>query len=457
VTPSRVVAGLTVLAALLLAAFPPAGMPPEAAPAAGLCLAAIGLYATGALPEYLTAILFFLVAMLAKIAPAAVIFSGFHSTAFWLVFGGLVIGAGVRRTGLAERLARTISGRLGGGYPTIICGAVAIGVGLAFLMPSTMSRILLLMPILLAMAEGLGFGPGSNGRTGLVLSASFATMIPGFAILPATVPAMVLIGASETLYGIVPTYGSYLLLHFPILGLLKAAAIAALTIWLFPDRPGAPPAAAPRQPMSRDAKVMAGLLAAALVLWVTDFIHHVSPAWVALAAAAALISPATGIVPVKEFNERVAHNSLFYLAGVLGLGALIDHAGLGDWLAKGVLDALDLQPGAHAQAFALVAGMGAFIATLATQPSTPAVMTPLSDILAQAVGLPISAILMMQVVGFSTTLLPYQAPPLVVAMQLAEIPMSRGNKLCLALFAVTVIVLLPLDYLWWELLGRFDE
>jgi di/tricarboxylate transporter len=144
------------------------------------------------------------------------------------------------------------------------------------------------------------------------------------------------------------------------------------------------------------------------------------------------------------------------VAGVLGLGALIDHAGLGDWLARGALAVLDLQPGAHAQAFALVAGLGAFIATLATQPSTPAVMTPLSDTLAQAVGLPVSVVLMMQVVGFSTVFLPYQAPPLVVAMQLGEIPMSRGNKLCLALFAATVVVLLPLDYLWWELLGRFS-
>ena len=453
---SHAIAGLIVLAALLLALFPPEGFPAGAAPAAGLCLAAIGLYATGALPEYVTAILFFLVAMLAKIAPAAVVFSGFHSTAFWLVFGGLVIGVGVRRTGLAERLARAIAGSLGGGYPMVIGGAVAIGVGLAFLMPSTLSRVLLLLPILLAMAEGLGFAPGSNGRAGLVLAASFATMIPGFAILPATVPAMVLIGASETLYGYVPTYGAYLLLHFPVLGLLKALIIAGLVIWLFPDRPSAPAAAPAREPMSRDAKVMAGLLAAALILWVTDFVHHVSPAWVALAAAAVLISPGTGIVPIKEFNEKIAHNSLFYVAGVLGLGAVIDHAGLGDWLARAALAVLDLQPGAHGQAFALVAGLGTFIAILATQPSTPAVMTPLSDTLAQAVGLPISAILMMQVVGFSTVFLPYQAPPLVVAMQLGEIPMSRGNKLCLALFAATVVILLPLDYLWWELLGRFS-
>ena len=455
-TTGRAIAGLIALAALLLALFPPTGFPAEAAPAAGLCLAAIGLYATGALPEYVTAILFFLVAMLAKVAPAAVVFSGFTSTAFWLVFGGLVIGVGVRKTGLAERLARAIAGSLGGGYPMVIGGAAAIGLGLAFLMPSTLSRVLLLLPILLAMADGMGFGPGSNGRTGLVLTACFATMIPGFSILPATVPAMVLIGASETLYGIVPTYGAYLLLHFPVLGFLKAAVIAGLALWLFPDRPTAPPEAAPPAPMSRDAKVMAGLLVVALVLWVTDFIHHVSPAWVALAVAAALISPLTGLVPIKDFNEKVAHNSLFYVAGVLGLGAVIEHAGIGDWLAAAALDVFDLRPGAHAEAFALVAGLGAFIATLATQPSVPAVMTPLSDTLAQAAGLPIATVLMMQVVGFSTVLLPYQTPPLVVAMQLAEIPISRGNKLCLALFAATILVLLPLDYLWWELLGQFD-
>jgi di/tricarboxylate transporter len=60
---------------------------------------------------------------------------------------------------------------------------------------------------------------------------------------------------------------------------------------------------------------------------------------------------------------------------------------------------------------------------------------------------------MLTVVGYSTVILPYQTPPLVVAMQLGGVPMRQGNKLCLWLLAVTVLVLLPLDYLWWRLLG----
>ena len=80
----------------------------------------------------------------------------------------------------------------------------------------------------------------------MVLAMSFGTMLPGFAILPATVPAVVLVGVSETLYGISSTYGSWLLLHFPVLGLLKAIAIALIVIKLFPDTPRAAPPPANR-------------------------------------------------------------------------------------------------------------------------------------------------------------------------------------------------------------------
>ncbi|WP_406720931.1 hypothetical protein RPE78_00410 [Thioclava litoralis] len=50
------------------------------------------LWASGRLPEYLTALIFFAAAMMFSVAPASVIFSGFVSAAFWLVLSGYVIG-----------------------------------------------------------------------------------------------------------------------------------------------------------------------------------------------------------------------------------------------------------------------------------------------------------------------------------------------------------------------------
>lgn len=74
--------------------------------ALALALAAIGLWATGAIPEYITALAFFTFAMLFKVAAPGVIFGGFESAALWLIFGGL--GALVDKSGLGSLLAEAI-------------------------------------------------------------------------------------------------------------------------------------------------------------------------------------------------------------------------------------------------------------------------------------------------------------------------------------------------------------
>jgi hypothetical protein len=62
---------------------------------------------------------------------------------------------------------------------------------------------------------------------------------------------------------------------------------------------------------------------------------------------------------------------------------------------------------------------------------------------------------MTQVIAFSTILLPYQVPPVVVGMQLGGVNMLRGTRLILALAAASMIFLTPLNYLWWSFLGLF--
>jgi len=55
----------------------------------------MALLATGLLSEYVTALLFFLLATLLAIAPASVVFSGFASSTLWLVLGGLIVAEAV--------------------------------------------------------------------------------------------------------------------------------------------------------------------------------------------------------------------------------------------------------------------------------------------------------------------------------------------------------------------------
>jgi anion transporter len=451
--PAHAIAGLALAAALAVAWLRPAGLSPEGALAAGLCLAIIGLLGTGIVPEFVATLLFFVLAILLGVAPPAVVFSGLTSTPFWLVFGGLVISIGVRRSGLAERLAGLVARRLSGRYALVVAGVVALSVALAFVMPSTMGRLLVLLPIVLALAEGFGFRRGSNGYTALALAVPFATMMPGFAILPATVPSVLFAGMSETLHGVQMNYAGYLWLHFPVLGLLKAVAIWALLLALFPDRVAGTKAAGEAKPMTRDERLMALLLLLALTLWITDFMHGVSPAWVSLGIATLCLLPVLKLVPATDFNRELPFGTLLYLAGIIGLGAVLANTDADELLARWALHYLPFEPGHGVRTMALIAGLGAVIALLTTQPGAPLLLTPLAGDMARATGLPLETVLMMQVLGFSTVIFPYQTPPIVIGMHITGVPLMAALKLCLAVLAVTVVVLIPLDILWWKLLG----
>ena len=68
-------------------------------------------------------------------------------------------------------------------------------------------------------------------------------------------------------------------------------------------------------------------------------------------------------------------------------------------------------------------------------------------------GVHIKAALMTSAVGFTTVILPYQVPPVVVGLQAAGISLRTALRLTLPLAALSLLVLVPLDYAWWKLIG----
>lgn len=453
VSPRDIAAGFALIAGILLFIFPPSGLEPPAAKAAALAVIAVGFWATGALPEHVTAVGFFTLCMLIGVAPAGVVFGGFESTALWLVFGGLVIGLAMRHTGLGERVAGGLVRYCASGYGAAIGGLLIISLVLGFLMPSSLGRVTLLMPIAVALADRLGFEAGSNGRIGMVLAVNFGVHVPTFTILPANIPNMVLVGAMEKLYGLTPLYGEYLLLHFPVLGLLKTVVTFFLILWLFPDRVRVRAAAEQSgKALASDQRLLALVLALSLGFWVTDFLHHISPAWISMAAALFCLIPATRMLPPNAFAS-IGFGGLFFVAGIMGLGAVVADTGLGDALIGELLKVLPLAPDQPAGNFAALALVATAINPITTLPGVPAVLTPLAQQMADAAGLPLKSVLMVQVLGFSTIVLPYVSAPLVVGMQLGGERLRHATRLCLWLTLPTLLLLWPLDYLWWRLLG----
>ena len=58
-------------------------------------------------------------------------------------------------------------------------------------------------------------------------------------------------------------------------------------------------------------------------------------------------------------------------------------------------------------------------------------------------------------VGFSTFLLPYQVPPAMVGIQVAKLRVMPMLRIALPVAGFSLLVMLPLQYLWWRLIGSF--
>lgn len=456
--PRRAAAILILAVAATVYFMPPTGaLDREAIRAIALVVFAVGFWATGAIPEHLTSLFFVLITIVLGVAPSKVVLSGLYSSPVWLVFGGIILASAVKKTGLGRRIAQWLLGSLVSSYVVVISGIVVLAMLFAFFIPSTMGRVVLLVPIVTAMADRLGFSEDSPGHDGMLMALILACYAPSCAVLPANVPNMVAAGAAESLYHLSFSYGQYLKLHFPVIGIMKGATIIALTLLLYPDRVlvGVSDVKDTMKPFNHQEKVLTVILCATLILWGTDFLHRISPAWVALAAALVCLLPPVGIFQGKGFDPSINISPFFYVAGVLGMGAVVVNTGLGNILGREITGLIGFGPGHDMRNFYSLVVLSTLLGPVTTAPGIPAVMAPLSADLAKATGFPLMTVLRTQVFAFSTPIFPYQVPPVVVGMQLGKVNTARGTRFILALAAVSIVILMPADYLWWSLLGVF--
>jgi len=363
----------------------------------------------------------------------------------------------VNHTGLGVRFARVLIGRRALSYRALIGAVVLVCSLMCVVMPATVTRILLLLPIMAAVAHRLGIKAGSVGYDGVALAVIMANYQVGTAFLPANAPNLVLAGAAETLYGLTFIYGEWLLVQLPVMGIMKALLIIGLIWLLFPDETRAVETQEAQSRMSPDEKRLTVILLIAVVLWATDFLHGIHPGWIGLGAGLATLMPAIGVMPVASFTERVKLTPFFYIAAILGLGALMVDSGLSRALGEALQSGLRLKSGQDAINFGILTLLSTATGAVVTNVAQPALLAPLASHFAEATGWPLKAALMTIVLGFTTAVFPFQVPPMLVGVQVAGLRLRRVLRLTVPLAGVSLLVLLPINYFWWRAIGYFGN
>ena len=443
------------MALVLLLMPPPQGIEPIMMRAGAVIILAIGMWATAIVPSYFGSLIFLFAAVALAVAPPKVVFSGFHAGAMWLVFGGLVFGLGVKQTGLDTRLVRSLLTHFPKIYIGMIYGVFWVATSLALIVPSASGRVALLVPIMVALAKKLGFGEESKGRTGLILAASLGTMVPAFNILPANVPNMALYGAADSVLNIQLTYADYFLLNFPVMGVFALVVYPALIAVLFRDTPRHPDHQEKISAWAGDEKRLLLFLTIALLLWITDSLHGISPAWVALGAAILCLLPRIGMLPPSVLGGEINYGPLLFLAGVIGLGAVASHAGLGTVIAKNLMQFLEFQKGADFQNYTSISLTSIVVGLFTTMPAQPSIMVAMTGTLAQATGWSELNVIMASMTAWGVFPFFYQTPPVVVAVALGNLKISDVTKTLICYMILGVLIMLPLHFLWGQSIGMF--
>ncbi|RIA56241.1 SLC13 family permease [Dichotomicrobium thermohalophilum] len=417
-----------------------------------LLVLAISLFATHVLPEHVTALTVFLLALLGDIAPADVVFSGFEVGALWLLFSGIIIGAAAQEAGLGAFIARRILSLWRMTYTRAVVLLIVIALVLGLIVPATIPRIILLMPVALGLAEAMGFEEGGKGYTGLALAAGLGTFLPTFAVVTANLPAVVHVGVIESVYGIKVSYAEFLIYQLPAVGILRAVVLMALLLLLF-SQPGQPVTETSRERMTLRQFRLSIVLFGAIIFWATDVFHGIHPAWIAMAAAVVILWPSSRLISPTAFREKIDLAPVLYVASLLSIGAIMINNGLDAELGDFILGFVSFSPDSQLINLYLLTVLSQLVCLISTTPAAPILLVPIAGELGQASEIPLMGVLMAQLVGFSSALLPYQAPPLIVLLSLCKVRFRDVVKVIMLVALATLFLGVPVAYLWWGSLG----
>ncbi len=405
--------------------------------------------------EYTSLVVLLLFPVL-QLIPFETAFAAFSGKAIWLIFAGMALSLSITETPLGARLASLFLGRVRS-YGRLLLGLHLLGILSAILIPSGMIRIVILMPLVISLLKALGEKPASPVSAALVLSLACSTYYGGTGILTASVPNLVVLGVMES-REVQVYWGQWAGYLFPVFGLIRTGCCYVLIRLVYStpqalafSSTSAEVSHVPEKTTPAEKKSLA-VLVLGILLWATDALHGIHPAYIGLFLVLLCYLPGWGPLSPKQL-KGVNFPILIYVAAMFAVGHALETTGTSLRLARAMADWLDLLQQPPAVRLGAITGLMAPFNFLTDTAAIAGILTPVLLDIGAGLGLQATHIGLSVAIGTSLVFIPYQAAPFVLAYSFRYARMGQFILLMSLLSVATLILLLPLNLLYWHVTG----
>lgn len=317
--------------------------------------AALILWITEAIPNYLTSLILIIALVLTKVLPEKEAYAQLGHKVMWLNILSFILASMLVATGVAKRFALWFIVRFGKNSTTVFFSFIVINLVLSMFISATTAKATILLPIFMVVAAVYGATGGKNknnfGRN-LVLQNLFQINISASAFVTGSGANLL---AASLIAGAV---GSELFFFDWMEAAAPVAFVLIIIGWFIGTRvifKLKPEEKAPqieggmdrlKEELGKLGKIKFSEIKAIIIfttilgLWVTDRIHGISPTAVAFMGAVVALLPGIGVVKWNDVD--IPWHLLLFSAGAYTLGEAFKFTDLPSISVNAVFDALGL-------------------------------------------------------------------------------------------------------------------
>jgi sodium-dependent dicarboxylate transporter 2/3/5 len=256
-------------------------------------------------------------------------FSGFVDETTWFYLGVLLFGMMASETGLSRRLALSLLRRVGNSYPNVLLGFIVLSFVLAFIVPSGVACVVIKASVAVGLLQAYGLKAGSNVGRALFITLTYTSGLFDKMVLAGTASILGR-GLITKSTGMEVLWSQWLLAYLPLV-IITIFVMWRYVIWLYP--PEAYELQAGEDYLAQELNALQRwsnrekralfLLLGALLLWMTDSLHHIPAAMIGLGVGLFSLLPWVGVLDFEAAKQKLNYMSMFFVGSALSLGAVL--------------------------------------------------------------------------------------------------------------------------------------